>query len=162
MLRGAENVQKHPLRTFLHIFWVANFGGLNFDIIYTPFGVSGSLIYIYHGIYRHHRLLLDPPVRFLPPDSPFRHLPSQPGSVSIHKPPTLIEKSLDHINRVRVKTFTRGPLCHIKLIFVDLSITLLAPSPVQYKIVSKYYKNKLDELAISIGFSSQYIIMSPT
>jgi predicted flavoprotein YhiN len=28
-----------------------NIEGQNFDMIFTPFGVSGSLIYNYHGIY---------------------------------------------------------------------------------------------------------------
>ena len=43
---------KNTLCGLSHIFFgVANLEGQNFDMIFTPFGVSGSLIYNYHGIY---------------------------------------------------------------------------------------------------------------
>lgn len=148
MCSGGLKIYKNTLCGLFCIFLgVANFGDLKFHMIYTPFGASRSLIYIYHGIYQHHHLLPDPLAQVLPSDSPFSHLSGQLGMVSIHKLPRLIEKSLDHINQAHVKTFTCSPLCHIKLIFIYFSITLLAPSLVLHIIVSKYCKNKFNEPA---------------
>jgi len=47
MIRGAENMQKHPLQTFLHIFCGGQLLGLGFYYNIYPFWGFWELIYTY-------------------------------------------------------------------------------------------------------------------
>jgi hypothetical protein len=87
-------------------------------------------ISIQNGLDRHHHALPNPPVRRLLSDRPFGRLPCQPLPICVHKSPRSVKKAPDNFDGARVKAFARDFLCLIKPSFIDLSVSMFAPTPV--------------------------------
>ena len=87
-------------------------------------------ISIENSLDRHHGALPNPPVHLLLPDCPFGCFPGQPLPICVHKSPRSVKEASDNLNGACVKALAHSPLRLVEFSFVDLSVPMLAPTPI--------------------------------